>query len=163
MRLLTALVVTVLCLAGLEAFGFENELLGKRDADVREYKSEQGSILFDDKGVETEFAIDYGRYKGNFVILLTRDSGLKTNTESRISEIVQVVRAPKPKGLDFYSVGCYLLPGPDAPPGEYVFAYALFAAGEKPTAMRGAWMFDWKQKKIVAVSETKIDCREPGG
>jgi hypothetical protein len=155
-------------LAVSQAFAFENELLGKRDVDVPEYKSEQGALLFDSKGNETEFSIDYGSYKKNFVILLQRDTGAKTNTDSRISEIIQVIRAPKPKGLDFYSVGCYLKPGPDSPPGEYVFAYALFKpdggdSGGVPRAIKGAWMFDWETKKLVSVPEGKIDCREPGG
>lgn len=160
----TALAIAV----ALPAHAFENELLGKRDIDVTEYKSEQGALLFDDKGNETEFSIDYGSYKKNYVILLVRDTGEKTKTESRISEILQVIRAPKPKGLDFYSVGCYLRPGPDSPPGEYVFAYALFKpdGGDTdgtPKAVQGAWMFDWTAKKIVSVPEAKIDCREPGG
>lgn len=142
---------------------FENELMGKRDIDVADYKSEQGALLFDSKGNESEFGIDYGSYKKNFVILVTRDTGAKTKTESRVSEIVQVIRAPKPKGLDFYSVGCYLKPGPDSPPGEYVMAYAAFKADGMPSAIKGAWMFDWETKKLVAVPEAKVDCREPGG
>lgn len=163
-----AMFVTAAFAAALPAHAFESELIGKRDADVAEYKSEQGALLFDDKGNETEFSIDYGSYKKNFVILLTRDTGAKTKTESRVSEIVQVIRAPKPKGLDFYTVGCYLRPGPDSPPGEYVFAYALFKpdGGDTdgvPKAIKGAWMFDWAAKKIVAVPEAKVDCREPGG
>jgi hypothetical protein len=145
------------------AAAFENELVGKRDVDVPEFRSEQGALLFDDKGTETEFSIEYGSYKKNFTLLLQRDTGAKTKTESRISEIVQVVRAPKPKGLDFYSVGCYLKPGPDSPPGEYVFAYAAFKADGTPSAIKGAWMFDWQTKKIVSVPEAKVDCREPGG
>ncbi len=165
---LRALALTAAVVAALPAAAFENELLGKRDIDVPDYKSEQGAILFDEKGNETEFSIDYGTYKKNYVILLQRDTGAKTKTESRISEIVQVVRAPKPKGLDFYSVGCYLKPGPDSPPGEYVFAYALFKpdGGDTdgaPVSIKGAWMIDWTAKKIVAVPEAKIDCREPGG
>ena len=153
----------VLVLAVSQADAFENELLGKRDVDLPEYNSEQGAVLFDEKGNETEFSIDYGSYKKNFVILLQRDTGAKTKTENRVNEIIQVIRAPKPKGLDFYSVGCYLKPGPDAPPGEYIFAYSVFAQGEKPVAIKGAWMFDWQAKKIVPVLDTKIDCREPGG
>lgn len=165
---LRALIATAALLAAFPAAAFENELLGKRDVDVPEYKSEQGALLFDSKGVETEFLVDYGSYKKNFVILLARDTGAKTNTDSRISEIIQVIRAPKPKGMDFYSVGCYLKPGPDSPPGEYVFAYALFKpdGGDTdgaPRAIKGAWMFDWETKKLVTVPEGKIDCREPGG
>ena len=150
--------------AASQALAFENELLGKRDVDVPEYKSEQGMILFDSKGTQTEYSIDYGSYKKNFVLLLQRDTGAKTKTDSPVFEIIQVVRAPKPKGLDLYSVGCYLKPGPDAPPGEYVLAYASFAPerGEKPTALKGAWIFDWNTKQIVAVPDAKVDCREPG-
>lgn len=155
--------VAAMTMAAAPASAFENELLGKRDVDVPDYKSEQGALLFDNKGTETEFLIDFGSYKKNFVILLARDTGAKTKTESRISEIIQVVRAPKPKGLDFYSVGCYLKPGPDSPPGEYVFAYAGFKADGTPSAIKGAWMFDWETKRLVAVPEAKIDCREPGG
>ncbi len=150
-------------LAATPASAFENELLGKRDVDVPEYKSEQGALLYDDKGTQSEFAIEYGVYKKNNVILLMRDTGARTKTDSIIFEIIQVVRAPKPKGLDFYSVGCYLKPGPDAPPGEYVFAYTAFMQSETPVAIKGAWMFDWQAKKIVPVAEAKIDCREPGG
>jgi hypothetical protein len=157
------LLSVVLMLAGSQALAFENELLGKRDIDVSEFKSEQGALLFDGKGNETEFSIEYGSYKKNFAILLQRDTGAKTKTESRISEIVQVIRAPKPKGLDFYSVGCYLKPGPDSPPGEYVFAYVGFKADGTPSAIKGAWIFDWETKKIVSVPEAKVDCREPGG
>lgn len=160
---LRALVAAVTVAAAFPASAFENELLGKRDVDVPDYKSEQGALLFDEKGNETEFLIDFGSYKKNFVILLARDTGGKTKTESRISEIVQVVRAPKPKGLDFYSVGCYLKPGPDSPPGEYVFAYAAFKADGTPSAIKGAWLFDWETKRLVAVPEAKVDCREPGG
>lgn len=155
--------VAAMTMAAAPASAFENELLGKRDVDVSDYKSEQGALLFDNKGTETEFLIDFGSYKKNFVILLARDTGAKTKTESRISEIIQVVRAPKPKGLDFYSVGCYLKPGPDSPPGEYVFAYAGFKADGTPSAIKGAWMFDWETKRLVAIPEAKIDCREPGG
>jgi hypothetical protein len=158
-----ALIAAITFAAAVPAAAFENELLGKRDIDVREYKSEQGALLFDEKGTETEFSIDYGSYKKNFAILLQRDTGAKTKTESRISEIVQVIRAPKPKGLDFYSVGCYLKPGPDSPPGEYVFAYVGFKPDGTPSAIKGAWMFDWQTKKIVTVPEAKVDCREPGG
>jgi hypothetical protein len=160
---LRALIFTFALTAAAPAAAFENELLGKRDVDVPAYKSEQGALLYDDKGTQSEFAIEYGSYKKNFVILLLRDTGARTKTDSIIFEIVQVVRAPKPKGLDFYSVGCYLKPGPDAPPGEYVFAYATFGQSEAPTAIKGAWMFDWQAKKIVTVPEAKIDCREPGG
>jgi maltose-binding protein MalE len=163
MRRISAFTALAVLLTAAPAFGFENELLGKRDVDVPGYKSEQGAVLFDEKGNETEFTIDYGVYKKNSVILLLRDTGAKTRTENRVNEIVQVVRAPKPKGLDFYSVGCYLQPGPDAPPGEYVFAYALFGQGEKPMSIKGAWAFDWQAKKIVGIAEAKIDCREPGG
>jgi hypothetical protein len=155
-------ILAAVCLTALPAAAFENELLGKRDVDLPAYKSEQGAILFDEKGGQTEFAIDYGSYKKNFVLLLMRDTGAKTKTDSIVFEIVQVVRAPKPKGLDLYTVGCYLKPGPDAPPGQYVFAYAAFGTGEKPRAIKGAWMFDWAQKKVVAVPEGKVDCREPG-
>jgi hypothetical protein len=159
-----ALPAAILLTAALPAAAFENELLGKRDVDVSAYKSEQGAVLFDEKGNETEFTVDFGSYKKSFVIILTRDTGAKTKTENRVNEIVQVIRAPKPKGLDFYSVGCYLKPGPDAPPGQYVFAYAgNFKPEGPPSAIKGAWMFDWETKKIVAVPEAKIDCREPGG
>lgn len=145
------------------AQGLENELVGKRDIDVPQYKSEQGAILVDEKGTETEYSIDYGIYKKNYVILLLRDTGAKTNTDSRVNEIVQVVRAAKPKGLDFYSAGCYLRPGPDPQPGEYVFAYAgNFRNDGVPGAIKGAWMFDWQAKKLVTVPEGKVDCREPG-
>jgi hypothetical protein len=161
--MLRALVLATTVATALPAAAFENELLGKRDVDVPQYKSEQGALLFDEKGTQTEFGIEYGSYKKNYVILLLRDTGARTKTDSIIFEIVQVVRAPKPKGLDFYSVGCYLRPGTDAPPGEYVFAYAAFNKGEAPSALKGAWMFDWKEKKIVTVPEAKIDCREPGG
>jgi len=159
-----AFVAAILTVAAVPAAAFENELVGKRDVDVPEYKSEQGMILFDSKGAQTEYSIDYGSYKKNFVLLLQRDTGARTKTESPVFEIIQVVRAPKPKGLDLYSVGCYLKPGPDAPPGEYVLAYASFSPehGEKPMAIKGAWMFDWQAKKIVSVPEAKIDCREPG-
>jgi hypothetical protein len=165
---LRALIAATAMLVAVPAAAFENELLGKRDVDVPEYKSEQGALLFDSRGNETEYSIDYGSYKKNFVILVMRDTGAKTNTDSRISEIIQVIRAPKPKGLDFYSVGCYLKPGPDSPPGEYVFAYALFKpdGGDTdgaPRSIKGAWMFDWETKKLVPVPEGKIDCREPGG
>ena len=165
MRRISAFTAFAVLLIAVPALAFEAELLGKRDADVpaSAYKSEQGAVLFDEKGNETEFSIDYGSYKKNFVILLLRDTGAKTKTENRVNEIVQVIRAPKPKGLDFYSVGCYLRPGPDAPPGEYVFAYALFGQGEKPVTIKGAWVFDWQAKKLMPVPESKIDCREPGG
>ncbi len=69
---LRALIATAALLAAFPAAAFENELLGKRDVDVPEYKSEQGALLFDSKGVETEFLVDYGSYKKNFVILLAR-------------------------------------------------------------------------------------------
>jgi hypothetical protein len=151
-------------LAAAPAAAFENELLGKRDVDVPAYKSEQGALLFNEKGEQTEFSIDYGSYKKNFVILLMRDTGAKTKTDSIVFEIIQVVRAPKPKGLDLYTVGCYLKPGPDAPAGQYVFAYARFKpdGDGTPSALKGAWMFDWEAKRIVAVPEAKVDCREPG-
>lgn len=144
------------------AAAFENELLGKRDFNLPEYVSEQGAVLFDEKGNATEFAIDFGSYKKQFVILLQKDTGAKTKTDSPVYEIIQVVRAPKPKGLDMYSIGCFLAPGTDAPPGQYVFAYAAFGADVKPRTIKGAWMFDWAQKKMVAVAENKVDCREPG-
>jgi hypothetical protein len=162
--ILAAVCLTATCFAALPAAAFENELLGKRDVDLPAYKSEQGAILFDEKGGQTEFAIDYGSYKKNFVLLLMRDTGAKTKTDSIVFEIVQVVRAPKPKGLDLYTVGCYLKPGPDAPPGQYVFAYARFKpdGDGTPSALKGAWMFDWEAKRIVAVPEAKVDCREPG-
>ena len=159
---LTALFGAAFLLGMAPAAAFENELLGKRDFNVPEYKSEQGALLFDEKGDATEFSVDIGSYKKQFVILLQRDTGAKTKTESPVYEIIQVVRAPKPKGLDMYSVGCYLLPGPDALPGQYVFAYAAFGSDVKPRAIKGAWMFDWATKKIVAVPESKVDCREPG-
>lgn len=163
-----ALAAAIAILVSAPAAAFENELLGKRDIDVPEYLSEQGAILFDDRGEQTQFAVEYGFYKKNGVLLLMRDTGARTKTDSMIFEIVQVVRAPKPKGLDFYSAGCFLKPGPDSPPGEYVFAYALFKpdGGDTdgaPSAIKGAWMFDWGTKKIVAVPEAKVDCREPGG
>lgn len=150
--------------AAAPAFAFENELLGKRDVDVPAYKSEQGMILFDEKGNQTEFSIDYGSYKKSFVLLLMRDTGAKTKTDSIVFEIIQVVRTPKPKGLDLYSVGCYLKPGPDAPPGQYVLAYAHFKpeGNGTPSALKGAWMFDWQSKRIVSVPDDKVDCREPG-
>lgn len=148
--------------AALPAAAFENELLGKRDVDVPDFKSEQGMILFDDKGERTEFSIEYGSYRKNFVVLLLRDTGARTNTESTIFEIVQVVRAAKPKGLDLYSAGCYLKPGPDGLPGQYVFAYAEFRPDGTPQTIKGAWMFDWSMKKIIPVPEAKVDCREPG-
>ena len=90
---------------------------------------------------------------------------IATDDADRLVEIVQVVRAPKPKGLDLYSAGCFLKPGPDAPPGQYVFAFAAFKpeGDGAPSAIKGAWMFDWETKKIVAVPEAKVDCREPGG
>jgi hypothetical protein len=163
MKRLAGLIATALLLQQAPAAAFENELLGKRDFNLPEYKSEQGALVIDEKGNITEFAIDFGSYKKQFVILLQRDTGARTKTDSPVFEIIQVVRAPKPKGLDMYSVGCFLLPGEDAPPGQYVFAYAAFGAGEKPRAIKGAWMFDWAQKKIVAVPENKVDCREPGG
>jgi hypothetical protein len=163
MRRISAFAVLAALLSAAPAYAFENELLGKRDIDVPLYKSEQGAVLFDEKGNETEFIVDYGSYKKNFVILLSRDTGAKTNTDSRVSEIIQVIRAPKPKGLDFYSVGCYQKPGPDSPPGEYVFAYAGFKPDGTPSAIKGAWIFDWEAKRIVTVPEAKVDCREPGG
>ncbi len=150
--------------AASPAAAFESELIGKRDIDLPAFTSEQGAILFNEQGEQTEFAIEYGSYKKNYVLLLVRDTGAKTNTDSTVFEVVQVVRAPKPKGLDLYSVGCYLRPGPDAPAGQYVFAYAQFK-GEgnvAPSALKGAWMFDWGAKRIVPVPEDKIDCREPG-
>ncbi|HRF10071.1 MAG TPA: hypothetical protein PL193_15710 [Xanthobacteraceae bacterium] len=150
--------------SAIPAQAFENELLGKRDVDVPAYKSEQGALLFNEKGDQTTFAIDYGSYKKNYVILLMRDTGAKTNTDSTVFEIVQVVRAPKPKGLDLYTVGCYLKPGTEAPAGQYVFAYAQFKpdGDGTPSAIKGAWMFDWQTQKIVTVPDAKIDCREPG-
>jgi hypothetical protein len=162
--ILAAVWLTAVLFAVPPAAAFESELLGKRDVDLPAYKSEQGAILFDEKGGQTEFAIDYGSYKKNFVLLLMRDTGAKTKTESIVFEIVQVVRAPKPKGLDLYTVGCYLKPGPDAPPGQYVFAYARFKpdGDGTPNALKGAWRFDWQAKRIVAVPEDKVDCREPG-
>jgi hypothetical protein len=160
---LRATFVAIALATSFSAAAFENELMGKRDIDVPEFKSEQGALLFDSKGTETEFLIEYGSYKKNFVILLQRDTGARTKTESRISEIIQVIRAPKPKGLDFYSIGCYLKPGPDSPPGEYVMAYVAFKPDGMPSAIKGAWMFDWETKKIVPVPEAKVDCREPGG
>ncbi len=163
MRLISAIAAPVLLMAG-PVFAFENELLGKRDVDVPAYKSEQGMILYDEKDQQTEFAIDFGTYKKNYVLLLTRDTGAKTNTDSIVFEIVQVVRVSKPKGMDLYTVGCYLRPGPDPRPGEYVMAFARFRPGGdgKPRAISGAWMFDWNAKRIVAVPEQKVDCREPG-
>lgn len=146
------------------AFAFENELLGRRDVDVPAYKSEQGALVFNEKGEQTAFAIDYGSYKKTHVLLLMRDTGAKTNTDSSVFEIVQVVRAPKPKGLDLYTVGCYLKPGTEAPAGQYVFAYAQFRpdGDGTPSAIRGAWMFDWPTQRIVAIPDAKVDCREPG-
>ncbi|GEM_PF-2100957 len=160
-----ALAAAIAILVSAPTAAFENELLGKRDIDVPEYLSEQGAILFDDKGEQTQFAVEYGFYKKNGVLLLMRDTGARTKTDSMIFEIVQVVRAPKPKGLDLYSAGCFLKPGPDAPPGQYVFAFAAFKpeGDGAPSAIKGAWMFDWETKKIVAVPEAKVDCREPGG
>jgi hypothetical protein len=159
-----AIFAAIAVAAALPAQAFENELLGKRDIDVPEFKSEQGMILLDDKGEQTEFAIEYGSYKKNAVLLLLRDTGERTKTESIVFEIVQVLRVQKPKGLDLYTVGCYLKPGPDAPPGQYVLAFAAFKADGDgtPSALRGAWMFDWKTKKIVPVPEAGVDCREPG-
>ncbi len=164
MRRISAFTAAAVLLTAAPVSAFENELLGKRDVDVPAYKSEQGMILFDDKGEQTDFAIDFGSYKKNFVLLLQRNTGARTNTDSIVFEIIQVVRAPKPKGLDLYSVGCYLKPGPDAPPGQYVIAYAGFNpdGDGTPSAIKGAWMFDWQAKKIVAVPEAKVDCREPG-
>jgi hypothetical protein len=163
MRRISAFAAMAVLLSAAPAFAFENELLGKRDVDVREYKSEQGALLFDQKGTQTEFGIEFGSYKKNYVLLLLKDTGERTKTDSIVFEIIQVVRAPKPKGLDMYSVGCYLRPGPDAPPGQYVFAYAVFGQGEAPRAIKGAWIFDWEAKRIVTVPEAKVDCREPGG
>ncbi len=162
---LRALAAAMAVVAAIPAAAFENELLGKRDIDVPEYQSEQGTLLFDEKGEQTQFAMEYGLYKKNSVILLMRDTGARTKTDSMVFEIVQVIRAPKPKGLDLYSAGCYLKPGPDAPPGQYVFAFAAFKpeGDGTPSAIKGAWMFDWATKKIVAVPEAKVDCREPGG
>jgi hypothetical protein len=157
------IVFAIFAAAIASAFAFENELLGKRDINVPEYQSEQGALILDEKGNFTEFAMDFGQYKKQYVILLQRDTGARTKTDSPVFEIIQVVRAPKPKGLDMYSVGCFLLPArEEAPAGQYVFAYAAFGTGEKPRAIKGAWMFDWAQKKIVAVPEGKVDCREPG-
>lgn len=155
-------VLAIFASAIAPALAFESELLGKRDIDVPEYQSEQGALVIDEKGNFTEFAMDFGQYKKQYVILLQRDTGARTKTDSPVFEIIQVVRAPKPKGLDMYSVGCFLAPGQEAPPGQYVFAYAVFRGDEKPRAIKGAWMFDWAQKKIVAVPESKVDCREPG-
>jgi hypothetical protein len=165
---LPVLLLAVLALAGFfcvaPAQAFESELLGKRDIDVPAYKSEQGALLFNDKDEQTGFAIDYGSYKKSYVILLMRDTGAKTNTDSSVFEIVQVVRALKPKGLDLYTVGCYLKPGTEAPAGQYVFAYARFKpdGDGTPSAIKGAWMFDWQARRIVAVPDAKVDCREPG-
>jgi hypothetical protein len=156
------LILAIFALALTPAGAFESELLGKHDINVPEYKSEQGALLFDEKGNATEFAIDFGQYKKQFVLLLQRDTGARTKTDSPVFEIIQVVRAPKPKGLDMYSVGCFLRPGEEAPPGQYVFAYAAFAQDVKPRAIKGAWLFDWTQKKIVPVPEGKVDCRELG-
>lgn len=146
------------------AQALESELLGKRDVDVPAYQSQQGALLFNEKGEQTGFAIDYGSYKKNFVILLMRDTGAKTNTDSSVFEIVQVVRAPKPKGLDLYTVGCYLKPAKEAPAGHYVFAYAQFKpdGDGTPSAIKGAWMFDWQAQRIVTIPDAKVDCREPG-
>ncbi len=165
MRPIPAFVTAAMLLAVQQASAFENELLGKRDVDVPAYKSEQGMILYDDNDAQTEYAIDFGTYKKNYVLLLTRDTGAKTNTDSIIFEIVQVVRVSKPKGMDLYTVGCYLRPGPEAPAGQYVMAFARFRPGGdgRPRAISGAWMFDWNTKRIVAVPEQKVDCREPGG
>ncbi|MBY0532043.1 MAG: hypothetical protein K2P86_08745 [Xanthobacteraceae bacterium] len=165
MQRISALAALAALLIAVPAFAFENELLGKRDVDVPQYKSEQGMILFDEKGAQTEFGIEYGAYKKNYVLLLLRDTGARTKTDSTIFEIIQVVRVSKPRGLDLYTVGCYLKPGPDSQPGEYVMAFARFKAGSDgpPSALTGAWMFDWQTKRIVAVPEQKVDCREPGG
>ena len=151
-------------LAVSQASAFENELLGKRDVDVPQYKSEQGTILFDEAGAQTEYSIDFGAYKKNFVLLLQRDTGAKTKTDSIIFEIIQVVRVSKPRGMDLYTVGCYLKPGPDAPPGQYVLAFARFRpeGDGKPSVINGAWIFDWQTKRIVPLPEQKVDCREPG-
>lgn len=168
MRLPVLVLPALLALAGFfpvaPAQAFESELLGKRDVDVAAYKSEQGALLFNEKGDQTGFAIDYGSYKKNYVILLMRDTGAKTNTDSSVFEIVQVVRAPKPKGLDLYTVGCHLKPATEAPAGQYVFAYAQFKpdGDGTPSAIKGAWMFDWQTQRIVAIPDAKVDCREPG-
>ncbi|MCW5682366.1 MAG: hypothetical protein KF794_11350 [Xanthobacteraceae bacterium] len=161
MRRLAA-TAALLLLSGVSAPGFENELLGRRDVDVPDYQSQQGALLIDGKGVISEFAIDYGQYKKNFVILLQKDTGARTKADAPVFEIVQVIRAPKPKGLDMYSVGCFLKPATESQDGQYVFAYAAFNPNGQPRAIKGAWMFDWDKKQIVAVPEGKVDCREPG-
>lgn len=162
--LFRALMLAAAIVTAAPAGAFENELLGKRDIDVPQYKSEQGMILFDEKGAQTEFAIDYGSYKTNRVLLLMRDTGARTKTDSTIFEIIQVVRVTKPKGMDLYSVGCYLRPASEAPEGQYVLAYARFTpeGNGVPSAISGGWMFDWNTKRIVSVPSQKIDCREPG-
>ena len=52
-----ALAAAIAILVSAPTAAFENELLGKRDIDVPEYLSEQGAILFDDKGEQTQFAV----------------------------------------------------------------------------------------------------------
>lgn len=162
--LFRALMLAAAMTTAVPAAAFEAELLGKRDVDLPQYKSEQGMILFDEKGAQTEFAIDYGSYKKNRVLLLMRDTGARTETDSTIFEILQVVRVTKPKGMDLYSVGCYLRPATEAPEGQYVLAYARFTpeGNGVPSAISGGWMFDWNTRRIVSVPAQKIDCREPG-
>src|SRR5688572_1289473 len=60
------LVLAMFVAAMAPASAFENELLGKRDFNLPEYKSEQGALVIDEKGNITEFAIDFGSYKKQF-------------------------------------------------------------------------------------------------
>jgi hypothetical protein len=145
--------------AGLPAANaFEQELLGKRDINIDGYESFAGVTLTDVQGNPTDHAMDYGEYKGQAVILLQKATAGRTKTDAPVYEIVQVIRAPKPKDFEIDVAGCYLKPNTDPQVGEHIFAYAQYSDDARSKAIRGAWMFDWKTSRIVKIDDASIAC-----
>lgn len=140
------------------ANAFEKELLGKRDINIEGYESFAGVTLTDAKGNPTDTAMDYGEYKGQAVILLQKATAGRTKTDAPVYEIVQVIRAPKPKGFEIDVAGCYLKPNTDPQQGEHIFAYAQYGDDARSNAVRGAWMFDWKTSRVVKIDDAGIAC-----
>jgi hypothetical protein len=140
------------------AQAFENELLGKRDINIEGYESFAGVTLVDAQGNPTDHAMDYGEYKGQAVILLQKATAARTKTDSPVYEIVQVIRAPKPKGFEIDVAGCFLKPNTEPKEGDHIFAYAEYTDEGRAKAVRGAWMFDWKSARIVKIEDALVDC-----
>lgn len=157
------LIILAFVLLGFPAAAFENELIGKRDSEIQGYESNAGAVLIDEKGALTEFAMEYGKYKNELVLLLQKDTGKRRpDGDVPIYEIVQVIRAPKPEGFEMNTVGCFTKPNTQANDGDYVFAYVAYKDDGSARAIKGAWSFDWNAKKLAPVANNKIDCREIG-